>query len=386
MSSLTETVAQLSQAIAKISENSASLQSSSSLPVASSEPPKKAFVTKIPGFRAEQFTHSEPFHAKVHTEPAALNKPPVQIDAHLVPNGDSVVGESEPQLLPAGNPQLGEPEPPTPSPSGSPSTELNADSSLPVDYSELLPPTASPEQIPASSPIVDEGELPRIESASGGSISELLVDISGPLEADSNPVANQDKQTGIDASSLLVNLDESLEREASRPLVVESEPPREQVSGEKEAIVVEPEEKPDSLEDAEPATPWGPKPAIAATTPAAAETPLMQGSSSFSEETTPAFTEPSAQALEAVAPIVLEVIGLKSLTGAELAKRLGVNQSNVSRNKDDDTHFRHWSGRQDPEGISWQYRPGAPRTPQYHPFACLLPWGRTKGYRERLAN
>lgn len=297
-------VTKLSQAIAKITENSASLQSSSSLLVASSEPPGKAFVTKIPGFRAEQFTQSKPFHAKVHTKPAPLDEPPVQIDAHLVPNGDSLVVESEPQLLPAGNPQLGEPEPPTPSPSGSPSTELNADSSLLVDYSELIPPIASPEQIPASSPMVDEGELPRIESASGGSISELLVERREPLEAASEPVASQNEPTGVDVGSLLVNLDEPLEREASRPLVVKSEPPGEQVGAAEEVSE-----------------------AIAATTPGAVETPLAQDSSPVSGET------------------AAQTVGL---TRKELGKFFGVSHQTIA----------NWEESGELEEQGWKLVPG----------------------------
>ncbi|MEC4811757.1 MAG: hypothetical protein SAK29_00485 [Scytonema sp. PMC 1069.18] len=42
-------------------------------------------------------------------------------------------------------------------------------------------------------------------------------------------------------------------------------------------------------------------------------------------------------------------------TIAELAERLGVNKTTVSRNKNKD-NFEEWSSGRDPEGISWEYR------------------------------
>jgi DNA-binding XRE family transcriptional regulator len=43
-----------------------------------------------------------------------------------------------------------------------------------------------------------------------------------------------------------------------------------------------------------------------------------------------------------------------SLSQAELAKRFGVNESSVSRNKEKE-NFPEWSRKRDPESIPWKY-------------------------------
>lgn len=80
----------------------------------------------------------------------------------------------------------------------------------------------------------------------------------------------------------------------------------------------------------------------------------------------PAPATPSSEPVEAAPG---QGRNFEPLTATELAERLGVAQSNISRNKDKgNEHFRAWSTKLDPDGIAWEYRPGKPRSPQYHPL------------------
>jgi hypothetical protein len=64
-----------------------------------------------------------------------------------------------------------------------------------------------------------------------------------------------------------------------------------------------------------------------------------------------------------------EEVELGPLTSLRLAARLGVDNSNISRNKDKgNEYFGKWSAGRDPDGIAWEYRPGKNRSPQYHPL------------------
>lgn len=85
-------------------------------------------------------------------------------------------------------------------------------------------------------------------------------------------------------------------------------------------------------------------------------------------EDIPAPATPSNEPVEETAPS--EEQHLEPMTSLGLAARLGVDNSSVSRNKDKgDKHFREWTAERDPDGISWQFRPGLKRSPQYHPLS-----------------
>lgn len=83
-------------------------------------------------------------------------------------------------------------------------------------------------------------------------------------------------------------------------------------------------------------------------------------------EDIPAPAAPSNEIVEGAAPGQRQ---LTPLTSTELAKRLHVHQSNISRNKDDgNEHFRRWSSERDPDNIAWEYREGRKRDPNFHPL------------------
>lgn len=83
-------------------------------------------------------------------------------------------------------------------------------------------------------------------------------------------------------------------------------------------------------------------------------------------ENIPAPATPSNEPVEEAAP---SLGSLAPLTATELAKRLGVHQSSVSRNKDNgNEHFRGWTAELDPDDIAWEYREGRKRDPNFHPL------------------
>lgn len=62
-------------------------------------------------------------------------------------------------------------------------------------------------------------------------------------------------------------------------------------------------------------------------------------------------------------------VDLHPLTSLGLAARLGVDNSSISRNKHKgNRHLREWSAKLDHGGIAWEFREGAPRSPQFHPL------------------
>jgi len=74
----------------------------------------------------------------------------------------------------------------------------------------------------------------------------------------------------------------------------------------------------------------------------------------------------SNESVEEAAPALGQGQNLEPLTSTGLAERLGVNESNISRNKGKgNEHFRRWSRKRDPNGIAWEYRLTAKL--KYHP-------------------
>ncbi len=74
----------------------------------------------------------------------------------------------------------------------------------------------------------------------------------------------------------------------------------------------------------------------------------------------------SNESVEEAAPALGQEQNLEPLTSTGLAERLGVNESNISRNKGKgNEHFRRWSRKRDPDGIAWEHRLAAKL--KYHP-------------------
>lgn len=60
---------------------------------------------------------------------------------------------------------------------------------------------------------------------------------------------------------------------------------------------------------------------------------------------------------------------LKALTSLGLEKRLGRDNSVISRaKKQGNEYFRQWSAKLDPDGIAWEFKKGKPRSAQFHPL------------------